>query len=197
MRETPHRNLASLVDAIADALGEYLDQPFALFGHSLGAMISFELAQKLKKDRGLEAAHLFVSGRRAPHLPQRDETIHNLVEDEFIEKLRELKGTPPEVLEHAELMQLMIPTLRADFEIVETYRHTAGTPLSCPITAFGGLQDDGVPLEGLEAWREHTEGSFSVRMLPGDHFFLHASESILLEVLSQQLRQIISTLPRR
>jgi medium-chain acyl-[acyl-carrier-protein] hydrolase len=176
-----------MVEEIAGALAPLLDMPFAFFGHSMGAMISFELARLLRARRALEPAHLFISGRRAPHLPPDEPPSYGLPEPEFIEKVRELNGTPREVLEHPELMQLLLPVLRADFEMVQTYEYEPGPPLDTPVSVFGGLLDGEVSREHLEAWRGHTRGPFRLRMLPGDHFFLHASQPGLLAALAQEL----------
>jgi medium-chain acyl-[acyl-carrier-protein] hydrolase len=99
------------------------------------------------------------------------------------------------VLEHPELLQLMLPLLRADFAITQTYRYVEEAPLSCPLTIFGGLEDDEVTPENLSLWREHTTGSFSLHMLPGDHFFLHTSQDLLFEVIGQELGRIPPTIP--
>ena len=193
LREAPMTDLSFLLQAIAVEITPYLDKPFAFFGHSMGALTSFELTHKLRAERGLEPAHLFLSGRRAPQIPDDDPAAtYNLPESEFIEELRRLNGTPPEVLGHSELMQLMIPLLRADFQVCQTYSYSVKPPLGCSITAIGGLQDKEVTREHLEAWRCHTSASFSLRMLPGDHFFLHTYESTLLQVISRCLNQIVS-----
>ena len=187
IRETPFRQMDLLVESLAEGLFPYLDRPFAFFGHSLGAIVSFELALKLQRERGKLPIHLFVSGRRAPSIPRQHPITYNRPDDEFVEELKRLNGTPKEILEHSELMQLMLPVLKADFEISETYKDS-GEPLrGCPITAFGGKQDQEVPPHFLEAWQKHTTGPFKHRMLPGDHFFLHASEQLLLAALNQQL----------
>jgi medium-chain acyl-[acyl-carrier-protein] hydrolase len=190
LREAPFTNLVPLVERAAVELAPLLDKPFVFFGHSMGAMISFELARRLRSDHRVEPAHLFVSGRRAPRIPIEDAITYNLPAPEFIEELKRLNGTPREVLEHPELMQLMMPILRADFEISQTYRYQASSPLTCPITAIGGIQDDEVPREYLQAWRDETASSFKLRMLPGDHFFLQTSESLLLGILSRELQDI-------
>lgn len=187
IRETPFTQMTPLVESLAEGLSPYLEGPFAFFGHSLGAIVSFELALKLQRETGKLPIHLFVSGRRAPHIPRQDPITYNLPDNEFVEELKRLNGTPKEVLDHSELMQLMLPVLKADFEISETYKHSGGPLRGCPITAFGGKQDEEVPQDFLEAWREHTTGPFKQRMLPGDHFFLHASEQLLLAALNQEL----------
>ena len=192
LREPPFTKLTTLVEATAEAILPLLDKPFAFFGHSMGAMISFELARRLRREHAPTPVHLFVSGRRAPHIPDTDPPTYDLPEPEFLDELRRLNGTPQEVLEHAELIQLMMPLLRADFEVVQTYRYTPGPPLDCPITAFGGLHDVEVPREYLEAWRDYTAAGFTLRMMPGDHFFLHTAQRLLLQVLAQELQRLAS-----
>lgn len=187
LAEPPFTRLAPLVQAAAQALLPYLDRPFAFFGHSLGALVSFELVRHLRRQRGPGPVHLFVSGHDAPQIPDCNPPIHNLPEPEFVEKLRRLNGMSEEVLENAELMQLLLPILRADFAVCETYRYEADRPLDCPISAFGGLQDAYVSRENLEAWRAQTDNSFSLRLFPGDHFYLNTDRSLLLRVLAREL----------
>ncbi|MBW4564798.1 MAG: thioesterase II family protein [Mojavia pulchra JT2-VF2] len=183
----PYNKIDSLVDAIASNIHPYLDKPFAFFGHSMGGLVSFELARLLRKNYGILPVHLFVSGRRAPQIPDADPPIHNLPESAFIKELRHLNGTPKAVLENVELMQLFVPILRADFAVLETYVYTPEPPLNCPITVFGGLQDSEVGCDELQAWQEQTKAAFSLNMFPGDHFFLHSAQSLLLEKLAKYL----------
>lgn len=190
-QEQAFTQMSPLVQAIASAMGSYLDQPFAFFGHSMGGLVSFELARFLRRGTQHHPVHLFVSGRRAPQLPATDQPIHALPDPEFLQALRRLNGTPKAVLENAELMRLMLPTLRADFTIFETYTYTPEPPLRLPISTFGGLQDAEVSIEALEAWREQTSNKFSLQMLPGDHFFLHTSQVPLVQLISQELHQLI------
>jgi medium-chain acyl-[acyl-carrier-protein] hydrolase len=197
LTEPPLTRITCLVQAAADALLPYLDKPFVFFGHSMGAMISFELARWLRQEQSLGPVQLFVSGRRAPHSPNTDRPTYDLPDDEFLEELRRLNGTPKEVLDHAELMRLILPIVRADFEAIQTYRYLPGAPLDCPITAFGGLGDQEVNREHLEAWREHTTAGFALRMFPGDHFFLHTAQRVLLQTLSQDLHQLVAGLTRK
>lgn len=189
MQEKPFTQMLPLVQAIASSLLPYLDKPFAFFGHSMGGLVGFELARLLHRDYGCSPVHLFVSGRRAPQVPDPDPPIHTLPDSEFLAELRRLNGTPEAVLQNDELMQLLLPILRADFAVLETYDYTLQPLLNCPITAFGGLQDPEVCCEELEAWREQTRAAFSLHMFPGDHFFLHTAQSLLLQSLSQTLTQ--------
>lgn len=193
-RERPHDSLLDLIRDMLPHIVPHLDKPFAFFGHSMGAMIGFELARHLRRECGLQPAHLFVSGRRAPPLVETERVTYNLPEPEFLESLRDLNGTPREVLEHEELMQLMSPLLRADFAVCQTYKYTPEPPLDCPLTAFGGLADPEVSREQLGAWREETASRFTMRMFPGDHFFLNTATPLVLEALSQELAHLVRTL---
>jgi medium-chain acyl-[acyl-carrier-protein] hydrolase len=187
LMETPFTQLSPLVQALAQTLVPLLDKPFAFFGHSLGALVGFELARQLRRQSGVQPVRLFVSADRAPQIPHRERPIHALPEGEFLVELRRLNGIPGKVLEEAELMQIMLPVLRADFAVYETYVHSTEPPLNCPISTFGGLQDHRVSRGDLEAWRDQTSGSFSLWMFPGDHFFWNTIQPLLLKVLSQEL----------
>ena len=183
-------SLTALVEAAEPELLPYFDKPFAFFGHSMGSLISFELATALRRKYGIEPARLFVSGCRAPQIKRAKPPTYELPEAEFIRELRRLNGTPHEVLEDPELMRLMMPILRADFEVSETYICDEMSPLDCPITAFGGLQDPEVERKDLKAWCEQTNAPFSLQMFPGDHFFLHTAQQDLLRAVSHQLRRL-------
>jgi len=197
LREPPYYQLSSMVSDLLLALCPYLDKPFAFFGHSMGALISFELARMLRQRGWPEPAQIFVSARRSPQIPDIDPPTYNLPEDEFIAEIRRLNGTPHEVLEHPELLQLLIPILRADFAVCQTYAYVPDLPLSCPITAFGGRQDLDVLSEHLEAWREHTLSAFALHLLPGDHFFINAPQARLLQILIQELHRLVSVIARK
>lgn len=176
-----------LVRAVAPALRPYMDIPFAFFGHSMGGLLAFELTRHLRAEAGPHPWHLFISGRRAPQVADDTPHTYNLPEAEFIEELARLNGTPREVLENEELMHLMIPILRSDFSVCQTYEYVPGPPLDCPISLFGGIRDIDVTREHLEAWRELTVADTTLRMFPGDHFFIHAEQRAFLHVLSQEL----------
>jgi medium-chain acyl-[acyl-carrier-protein] hydrolase len=184
--------MPTLIQAIAEAICPHLQRPFAFLGHSMGALIGFELARHLRAGYGVEPVHLFVSGCRAPQVSAEQLIIYDLPDSEFLKELSHLNGTPREVLEHPELMQLMLPTLRADLELVQTYTYAAGAPLQCPVTVFGGLQDKEIKRTQLRAWSAQTTARFSLRMLPGDHFFIHASRALFLKALSREVNQIVS-----
>lgn len=188
IKSPPLKRMEALVRTIAPILVPYLDKPFAFFGHSMGGLLSFEFIHHLRKEYGKKPSHLFVSASRAPQIPSPKQPIHALPEIEFFEELRRLNGTSASVLENTELMELITPILRADFEVLETYVYTQELPLECPIVAFGGLEDREVSLQELEGWRSLSKNYFELQMFPGDHFFIHSAQSLLLENLAKYLK---------
>lgn len=191
MREMPYKNMEPLVHDLGLAMQPYLEKPYAFFGHSMGSLIGFELARLFRKRQLPGPLHLFASGHVAPQAGYAHNPIYDLPESEFIEELRNLEGTPEAVLNNAELMQLLIPMLRADFEVNETYAYEAEPPLDVPISAYGGLNDTDVSRELLEAWREQTASEFKLQMFAGGHFFLQDSQKLLLHTLTHALEKVI------
>lgn len=187
LNEAPITNLSLLVREIAENIQPYLDRPFAFFGHSMGALLCFELTRLLCRQGYDEPDHLFLSGYRAPHLKLERTPIHNLPEPAFIEEVRRMEGTPESVLANAELRELVFPALRADFQSIETYSYQSSSPLNCPITVFGGLQDKGVDIAALEGWRQYTTHKFRLQLFSGNHFFLHEAQPLILQTIHQQL----------
>jgi medium-chain acyl-[acyl-carrier-protein] hydrolase len=154
--------------------------PFALFGHSLGALVAYRVAQRMEMAGGLLPQHLVVSACAAPHRRGVIPAVHELPDAEFIEWLRRLGGTPNQVWAEPGLRQMLIPVLRADFRLFASFTTDGPTLLSTPITAFGGFEDRAVAYDGLAGWRELTSGAFAHFMLPGDHFFLNSSRDLLI-----------------
>jgi len=187
--EPLRKRIDAIVPDIATALLAELDKPFAVFGHSMGTLLGFELNHYLEKHYHLQPAHLFFSGRGAPHLPNREAPIHQLAHDDFIGQIKQFDGTPREVLENQELMELMVPILRADFEACETYIYQKYEPFSCPMTVFGSLQDSGTTKDMLQEWEKHTTGVFNLRMFPGGHFFLLRHSASLIESMLRDLNK--------
>ena len=184
LREPAIDNMRALVEALLPALMPQLDLPFAFFGHSMGSVLAFEVAQRLVKVGDMFPVHLFVSGRRPPHVPGHDPTLHVLTDDQFVAEVgRRYGGIPAEVLNEPDLMALLLPCLRADIHALETHVPGPTVALPCPISAFGGANDPLTPREHLEAWRGLTRSDFRVRMFPGDHFYLDSQrEAILADV---------------
>jgi medium-chain acyl-[acyl-carrier-protein] hydrolase len=176
-----------LVEALAAALSPHFDRPFAFFGHSMGALLAFELARLLQQRGQSGPQRLFASGSPAPHLRSDEPHTYDLPDAEFIEELRRLKGTPTEVLENPELMQLMMPLLRADFAMTQTYVYRESPTLTCPFIVFGGREDEEVRGEKLSAWCKLTSGGYSLKLFEGGHFFIHKAEEQLLRALKPEL----------
>ncbi|MBB6250625.1 thioesterase II family protein [Nitrospirillum iridis] len=171
LREVAHSRLEDLLDPLLAGLAPALDRPYAFFGHSMGATIAYEAARRLEAGGG-GPGHLFVSGRQAPGRPRLAPPIHDLPPPLFIAALRRLNGTPAAILEDADLMAMLLPLLRADFALSETYRPQPGTRLRAPVTAFGGQSDPMVPADDVAAWEQVTDGAFTMALHEGDHFFL-------------------------
>jgi medium-chain acyl-[acyl-carrier-protein] hydrolase len=185
--ESSYTELPPLAEAAAAALLPHLDRPYALFGHSMGALIAFEVARQLRRAGAPRPAHLFVSACRAPQLNHGRSFTFDLPHDGLILALRRLNGTPQAVLESDEIMEFFAPLIRADLQLTQTYVCPPEPPLDCPISAFGGLQDPEETPERLAAWHEQTDAEFELLMFAGDHFFLHTQSSLLLESVGRCL----------
>ncbi len=173
-----------LADLREQLLGR-LDRRYAVFGHSLGAMLGYELIQALQAE-GESAVHFFPSGAGAPHIPTRN-PAPGYSDEQLRTHIAGLGGTPRELVENDELMELMFPMLRADFTIADRYRARARASLDCPVTAFCGADDGEAPPGDMLAWRLHTRGPCSVRLLAGDHFFVHSARQDLLTLIASTL----------
>ncbi len=197
-REEPFLLMEPLADAATAALVPRLDRPFAFFGHSMGGALAFEVTRRLAarvSGNGFGPSrlplHLFVSGRPAPGVRDDKDPIHELPREEFIEAIRGYSGTPEEVLQNRELMELVEPLLRADFAVSETYRpETEREPFDIAITALGGVGDEDVSEEHLEAWRNETRGPFRMQMFDGGHFFLTERHAEVLATVRRELARL-------
>jgi medium-chain acyl-[acyl-carrier-protein] hydrolase len=186
-QEPAFTRLVTLVDSLVDSLDPHLDRPFALFGHSLGALVAFEFARRLRVDGRPGPAHLFASGCRAPQVARAEPWVHTLPDTVFRDEMRRLGGTPPEILDDHELMDLLLPTLRADFALYETYVYADDRPLTCPFSVLGGRDDDMIRRSNLDAWRAQTTAPFRRHILPGSHFFLRSARPLLLAKIGRVL----------
>jgi medium-chain acyl-[acyl-carrier-protein] hydrolase len=179
-REAPQRRLDELAALLVGELGPRLDEPYALFGYSMGALLAFEVAHRAVAAGRLPPVALFAAAAAAPHLQDRREPLHRLPDADLVAALRRMDGTPPEVLGEAELLELLLPVIRADFEVCETWTPAARVPLACPIVAFGGSADPTVPSDRLDAWAEVTSGAFRAVRFAAAHFFLRSHEREIL-----------------
>jgi medium-chain acyl-[acyl-carrier-protein] hydrolase len=192
--EPPLRDLDAVLRHLASAIEPLLDRPFVFFGHSLGALIAYELTQSLRSRGRPMPAHLFVSGRRAPCVPIGRRPFHDLPDDELIQEIRKLDGTSEGVLQNDELMALVLPTLRADFAIHDTYRYREQAALDVPFSVFGGLDDIATSSENLSAWESLTTRGARLSLFRGGHFFI---EELREEVLASIHRALMPLLEPR
>lgn len=198
-RESHPPSFPSLIQALADGLGWNHGIPVAFFGHSMGALIGFELARELRRRALPVPVHLFVSAHRAPHLRVLNVgecPLHRLPDSVFIREIEHRYGAPPDFVQCSELIELFLPLLRADLALCETYVYTPEEPLACSISAFGGVDDPRVKKHHLEAWQAHTTHAFDLRVFPGDHFFARSEPLLLLQVLKQQLARVVRRTPQ-
>jgi medium-chain acyl-[acyl-carrier-protein] hydrolase len=183
--------MAPLVAELADAVEPHLDKPYAVFGHSMGARIAFELARELRRRNAPTPLALFVSGCKAPHIPRVPTPSMSAVPDRvFAGMLQQISGTPPEVFDDPELLQFLLPTLRADFTLIDAYEYADERALPCPIRAFGGTADPEVPEDALLGWQAHTSSSFRMRRLPGDHFIVRTRQRELAAAILADLADL-------
>jgi medium-chain acyl-[acyl-carrier-protein] hydrolase len=187
-REKPFAHIAPLVSALDEILYPLLDRPFAAFGYSLGALVAFEWARAIREAYRISPTHLFIAAQRAPQIPSRLAPLHDLPEELFIAKVQErYNGIPKMILNDPELLNLFIPTLRADFSILDTYQYRTQAPLDCGITAFGGSSDPVVMEEDLDGWRDQTAKQFTRHIFAGGHFFITGQQRLVAQAMLAQL----------
>ncbi len=185
--EPAYSTMGPLVEALAAAMRPMLDRPYALFGHSLGGLISFELAHRLREFGLRQPNALIVSAYRSPELRSKRAIMHHLPEAEFIRELRDYGGLPEQILNFPELLQLMLPTVRADFSLIETYVYRERMPLEIPIFGFSGKEDQIVSTSEMVNWRDKTSAGFIANEIDGDHFFVVSHQ----EELTARVQQLL------
>jgi medium-chain acyl-[acyl-carrier-protein] hydrolase len=183
--------MADLTPSLASALEQRLDRAFALFGHSLGALVAFETARQLRRTRGLMPVQLFASAHRAPQTPNRHRRIAHLPDRAFVAEINARHGGVPEaVADNEELMALMLPSLKADYQMFEDYQYADEEPLACPISSFGGTADVYVTREDLEPWTQQTADRFELRMHSGGHFFVNDDRESVVATVMKDLSRV-------
>lgn len=181
-REPGIDSVGQLAERAFGALRPWADRPLTFFGHSMGALVAFEVARLFERQGG-GPVRLFVSGRRAPSR-HRDEQVHRRDDDGIVAELRALSGTDPRVLGDEEVLRMVLPAIRSDYRAVETYRSAPGASVRCPVTAIIGDDDPRTSVDEATAWRDHTSGSFGLEVLPGGHFYLVDRQADVLRMLT-------------
>jgi surfactin synthase thioesterase subunit len=185
--EPPYRRMDQLLEPLCAALERYLDRPYALFGHSMGSLVAYEVARRFSESAGAAPSCLIVSGRRGPRLPSDRRLLHGLPDAEFLTEVGRLGGMPHEVLDEPDLLDIVLPALRADYELAETYRPPHGARLTCAVVAYLGAADPEVDRRGLDGWRQETTGRFTTRVFPGGHFYLKGDRPDVVRAVRQDL----------
>jgi surfactin synthase thioesterase subunit len=180
-----------LADHVARELFPCNDLPVALFGHSLGATLAFEVALRLEA-AGITPTMVFASGRRAPSR-HRDERVHQGDDAAIILTLKKMSGTDQQVLDDDELIQMILPAVRSDYKAAETYRYRPGPPLSCPITVLTGDNDPEVTVDEARAWSAHTSAGYAMKVFQGGHFYLNDHAPAVIEEISAHLETVLTT----
>lgn len=191
MCEAPIASLPELIGELARELRRDEGVPFAFFGHSVGALIAYELARHCQRHRLPLPCHLFVSGTSAPRYRDPARGLHLLPDAELIDVLKGYNGTPPDILQHRELMELVLPAIRADFALSENYRHDPAPLLDVPVTVLAGREDDYSGAEQVDGWQEATSRSCRIHWFDGDHFFLHAERASVIALVNRSLEHAL------
>lgn len=182
------KDIGEYADAIAAELTPWLDAPAAFFGHSMGAVLAFEVTRRLERDHDFSPVAIFASGRRAPSC-FRDENVHRRDDDGIVKEMRLLSGTNSQILGDEEILRMVLPAIRSDYTAIENYRADAGLSVRAPITVLTGDNDPRTSLEEAEAWRGHTTGDFDIHIFQGGHFFLAGHQEQIIKIVSDKLQR--------
>ncbi|MCC2447387.1 thioesterase domain-containing protein [Bacillus cereus] len=193
IKEPLYNSIENAVEDIYNQIQPFLNKPFSIFGHSMGSLLAYELSCKIKQKDGIEPVHLFVSGRKAPNCPERSpiekKKIHLLPDDEFVEVVKSLGGTPDGLLDNSEYLDFFKPILRADFRMIETYKYDdRDFKLNCDITVLNGKEDD-IAEEELAAWGPFTNGNSKIVEFNGGHFFINHFAEPVVRLINEEIKE--------
>jgi medium-chain acyl-[acyl-carrier-protein] hydrolase len=191
-REPPLRRISAIAEALAAELQPRIDRPYALFGHSMGALISYETTRALRRRGAPLPLALFLSGRRAPTVPDDDPPVHSLSDAEFIAAMCiRYNGIPQVILDQPDMMRMLLPAMRADIEALETYSHAPGEPLPVPFFVYGGRDDTQLAAENIAEWPHLTTETCALRTFPGGHFYLQDDPAPVIETTVASLSDLM------
>jgi surfactin synthase thioesterase subunit len=191
-----YNNIEEAVSDLYQSIQDQLDNaPYVFFGHSMGSLLVYELIFKIRENKRREPLHTFISGKNPPHITENNRKLHKLPDREFMEEIIKLGGTPNEILKEPELLSLVIPILKADYKLLETYQWTPKNDnINCGLTVFGGTEDADVNIKDLAEWRQYTSREFNLYQFGGGHFFINEKTADIVEIINQTLidRQVIT-----
>ena len=188
--ESPISDLKILISNIADVITPHTNIPYAFFGHCNGALISYELFRELRRRGVTLPEHMFISSFRSPERVNINKVLNDLPESEFLSLLRTYGGIPDSILNDKEIIQSLMPTLRADFSLHENYRYTEEEKINCPLTIYGGLKDNIVPRKELVGWRDMTSAGAKIKLFPGGHFFIDSHTKSVVKSINSELQSM-------
>ena len=190
-REVPYASMRALIKELGSVIGGQPKHPFAFFGHSLGALVAFEVTRYFMRHALPMPERLIASGCNAPRIRRTSAHLHTLDDDALIEALKKYNGTPPEILAHRELMDLLLPTIRADFHLIADYKYHVEPLLNIPITVLTGKLDDHVSPQRLGEWQNETTAACRIHSFEGDHFFINSARNAVLTCLGAELADFV------
>ena len=194
--EDAYTDMADVIDEFMESAELFDNKAYIFFGHSLGSRVAFALALRIQSQIFPLPQHIIASGSYAPHLPFDGEISYNFPYDEFKVRLKDLNGTPKEILQNQDFMDLLIPPLRADFKIAETYQ-SEKIAINCPMTILGGTEDSEVSLEKLNAWGELSSFPVNVSVITGDHFFINTNTAAVINEVTNVGDSVLKHLKQR
>ncbi|MFZ1289610.1 MAG: thioesterase domain-containing protein [Melioribacteraceae bacterium] len=183
-----------VVNQIFEALKEFMDLPYIFFGHSMGALISYELAFTIESNLYPTPKKLYLSAHNAPNIKRNGKLMHQLNKDEFLSELIRMDGINKEILEHEELMELVLPIIRSDYQLCETYKFSERANLNIPFHVFGAQDDYDVQPDNLILWNDLTKADFKMDIFEGDHFYIIKQKDIFLQKFRQLLEMDLAKL---
>lgn len=186
-KEKCHLCLETLSEDLLESILPYLNKSFAFFGHSMGALIGYELAKKLLIHYNISPAHLFISAHRSPDCLIEEAPLYDLPEDILIQKLTELEGMPREIIENRELLEIILPVIRSDFRICETYIPQNHMPVNCPLTVICGINDNYASFPHMQNWYKYTTDTFEIIKVEGNHFYILENEQKIIRLITSAL----------
>lgn len=190
--EKPVNDPEEMVSEIVNSLSDYSDKPFVLFGHSMGAMLAYFVTCELQRKQLMMPEILFVSGMRAPHIASRSEPVKQMNDEDLVNSLNKYGGMPAELFKNKELLQIFLPIIRADLEMLGRVPVEKSDNVNVPIFAYGGELDQTFTKDDLQQWDQYSDVEFKLHLMPGGHFYINQHRNELLRAIEDDISRIFS-----